>query len=184
MLELKRGNPKGFSVLIDALSALDGVQTKVGWFETAIYPDGRPVAAVAAGNELGIASRSIPPRPFFRPTIADKQPAAWPAIAATLSKRVLAGQMTAHDAIDTFGKFVEGDIALKIRSITSPPLSPITLGARKYREQGKKVTGATIGEIARKLKEGKLDVSGVSNKPLVDSALMIDTLTHVTEKTK
>ena len=75
----------------------------------------------------------------------------------------------------------EGDVAAKIASITSPPLSPITLGARKYRQQGKTVTGATIGEIARKLKDGTLDISGVSDKPLVDSSLMINTLTSTVE---
>ena len=183
MPEVKRGNGSGFKVLIEALNALDGLGGRAGWFEKSAYPDGRPVAAVAAGNEFGIASRSIPPRPFFRPTIADKK-SSWRQTAADLSKRVLAGKMTAYDAMDTLGGVIEGDVSKTIVSITSPPLSPITLGARKYREQGKKVTGATIGEIARKLKEGKLDISGVSDKPLVDTSVMIDTLTHVTEKTK
>lgn len=76
----------------------------------------------------------------------------------------------------------EGDVAKTIESITSPPLSQITLGARKYRAEGKKVTGATIGEIARLLDEKKLDVSGVPNKPLDDTHAMLEHLTHVVEK--
>lgn len=183
MPEIKRGDGKGFRILIKALDSLDGLHGAAGWFEKSAYPDGRPVAAVAAGNEFGIASRSIPPRPFMRPTVAEKK-SQWRQVAAGLAKRVLAGQMTAYDAMDTLGGVIEGDISKTIASVTQPPLSQITLGARKYREQGKKVTGATIGEIARKLAEGKLDVSGVSDKPLVDTSVMIDTLTHVTEKSK
>lgn len=181
MPEVKRGDGKGFKVLIDALNQLEGTGGAVGWFKDSKYPDGRPVAAVAAGNEFGIASRSIPPRPMFRPTIADRM-SAWKQTAVDLARRVVQGKMTAFQAMDTFGGVIEGDVAKTIASVTQPPLSPITLGARKYREMGKKVTGKTIGEIARKLAEGKLDISGVSNKPLVDSALMADTLTHVTEK--
>ena len=44
----------------------------VGFFSTAKYPDGTPVAAVAAFNEFG--TETIPERPFFRQSIegADK----------------------------------------------------------------------------------------------------------------
>lgn len=184
MSDKKRDNPKSFDKLNQQLMDMDRLVTKVGWFESAVYPSddgGRPVAMVAAGNELGIASRNIPARPFFRPTVSEKQ-TKWQQDAATLSARVVEGKMSAFDAMDTLGGIVEGDVANTIASITSPPLSPITLGARKYRQMGKKVTGRTIGEIARLLKEGKLDVSGVTDKPLVDSQHMINTLTHVTEK--
>ena len=76
----------------------------------------------------------------------------------------------------------EGDVSKAIAEVNAPPLSKITLGARKYRAEGKKVTGATIGEIARLIDENKLDVSGVSTKPLNETGLMSATLTHVVEK--
>ena len=180
MGDTKRANPQGLKILIKNLDALGKTSTRIGWFEDSAYPAGRPVAAVAAGNELGIPSRSIPPRPFMRPTISAKKNE-WMEKAAKLAKRVINGKMTAFEAMDTIGAIIEGDVSQTIATLTSPPLSPITLGARKYREQGKIVTGATIGEIARKLKDGTLDISGVSTKPLVDSATMIDTLTHQTE---
>lgn len=183
MADKQRDNPKAFDVLNQRLEQLAGIQSKVGWFESAVYPDGRPVAAVAAGNEFGIPARSIPARPFFRPTIAEKDKE-WSASAATLANRVLQGKMTAFDAMDTLAGIARADVSQTINSITSPPLSQITLGARKYRDEGKVVTGATIGEIARKLKDGTLDVSGVRDKPLIDSDRMITTLTHVTENTK
>lgn len=183
MADKSRDNPKAFEVLNQRLEQLAGIQSKVGWFESAKYPDGRPVAAVAAGNELGIPSRSIPARPFFRPTASEKRQE-WASDAAQLSNQVLQGKLSAHDAMDALAGKAEGDVAQTIASLTSPPLSPITLGARKYRRQGKVVTGGTIGEIARKLKEGTLDISGVPDKPLVDSSHMINTLTHQTETTK
>jgi len=178
-VEMKRGSPNALKDLEQRIAGLSGVETKAGWFKSAVYPDGRPVATVAAGNELGIPSRSIPPRPFMRPTATDKKPE-WQDKSVVLVKRVVAGQMTAFNAMDTLGQIAADDIAVTIAGITSPPLSPITLGARKYKQQGKKVTGATIGEIAGKLKAGTLDVSGVSTKPLIDSKKMIDTLTHET----
>lgn len=183
MADKIRDNPKSFDVLNQRLAALDAVQSKAGWFETARYPDGRPVAAVAAGNELGIPGRNIPPRPFMRPA-EDKNGKAWGELGLTVSKRVLAGTMSAHDAMDAVAQRAVGDIKKAIVAVTAPPLSPITLGARKYRSEGKTVTGATIGEIARKLDEGTLDISGVSDKPLVDSAIMINSATHITESKK
>lgn len=183
MADKIRDNPKSFDVLNQRLTELDKFQSKAGWFASAVYPNGRSVAETAAGNEFGIPARSIPARPFMRPTAAENQKK-WAEIALALSKRVLAGEMSAHDAMDALAQSAVGDIVKKIASITSPPLSQITLGARKYRKQGKVVTGATIGEIARKLKAGTLDVTGVSDKPLVDSSHMINTATHVTEAVK
>ena len=41
----------------------------VGYFSTAKYPNGIPVAAVAAWMDMGVPSRGIPERPFFRNAI-------------------------------------------------------------------------------------------------------------------
>ncbi len=173
-------NPDAFNKLERILDDLDGVQAKVGWFEGSAYPDGTPVATVAHWQEVGVPSQNIPPRSFMRSTAMEKD-AEWKGLSNTVSQRVLAGKMTAHEAIEAIALKAEGDIAHKIATIQDPPLSKITLGARKYRAMGKKVTGATIGEIARKLDDGTLDVSGVSDKPLVDSAVMVNSLTHVVE---
>lgn len=180
MVTVTRGNPKALDALSTALETLKGVTGKVGWFESAVYPDGTPVAYVATIQEFGSPANKIPPRSFMR-TTATEQDAAWRDLAGKISAQVLQGKITARQGMELLCLQAEGDIAHKIATITSPPLSKITLGARKYRSQGKTVTGATIGEIARKLKEGTLDVSGVSTKPLVDSSLMVDTLTNVVE---
>ena len=50
---------------------------RVGFLENAKYPDGTPVAMVAAIQDYGAPGAGIPPRPFFRNMIADKQ-REWP----------------------------------------------------------------------------------------------------------
>ncbi len=178
MVEVRQSNPKAFETLNAHLEALQGVESRVGWFESAKYENGTQVAYIAAIQELG--SGPIPPRPFMRPT-AIEQKEKWSNTAAVVARRVLAGKMTAMDAMDALGLQAEGDILKKIASITTPPLSPITLLARKRRMEGGTVTGKTIGRFARKVFENDVgDLSGVSTKPLNDTGHMIATLTHVT----
>ena len=52
-------------------------EVDVGFFSTATYPDGTPVAAVAAWNEFGTQRGGrphIPERPFFRRAIKSMRP--------------------------------------------------------------------------------------------------------------
>lgn len=186
MTEIQSSTQNVFGALAARVKELDGLQTKVGWFESAQYEDGTPVAYVAAINELGSPRNSIPARPFMRPT-AIEQDQAWKETAAKAGARVLDGKMSGFDAMELLGLQAQGDIAKKIASITAPPLSPITLLARAWRQQGKTVTGKTIGEFASMLKNQRYDVissiiAGVSTKPLNDTGHMIATLTHITEK--
>ncbi|WVW37743.1 virion morphogenesis protein [Aeromonas phage Gekk3-15] len=59
--------------LSKALKSMHGRSVEAGWFESAKYSDGTPVAAVAAWNELGTpdANYPIPPRPFMRKALMD-----------------------------------------------------------------------------------------------------------------
>ncbi len=179
-MEMRQSNPNARKDIQLHLKELSSVVGKVGWFESAVYPDGRPVAEVAAGNEFGIASRNIPPRPFMRPAISQNENK-WKELAAQGALAVISGKETAESAMEKLTIAAQNDISKNIATLTAPALSPITLGVRKYKAQGKKITGATIGEIAAKLKAGTLDVTGVSDKPLEDSGLMSATLTSVVE---
>lgn len=179
-MEMKSSNPKALQAVQLHLKELAGVVGKVGWFQTAKYESGRPVAEVAAGNEFGIPSRSIPPRPFMRPAVAQNQEQ-WKKLAGQGAAAVIAGKATATEVMEKLTLTAQNEISKNIATLLSPPLSPITIAARKYRKEGKSVTGATIGEIARKLKAGDLDISGVSTKPLEDTGLMSATLTSVVE---
>src|ERR1700761_5955410 len=53
MASLKRQNPKAFEQLSVKLKELDGLELRVGWFESPRYEDGTPVAGVAAVQEFG-----------------------------------------------------------------------------------------------------------------------------------
>jgi hypothetical protein len=69
--------------LVAALRAISEKVSKpatlrAGFLENATYPDGTPVATVAAANEFG--TRRIPARPFFRNMIAAKSDEWAPAI--------------------------------------------------------------------------------------------------------
>ena len=181
MADVKQSHPRAFEELELRLKQLEGFQTKAGWFDAAKYDDGTPVAYIAAIQEKGHGP--IPPRPFMRPAMIDNEQK-WKDTAGFAAKRVLDGSYSGKDAMDLLGAMAEGDIKKAISDVLAPPLSLITLMARKYRKLGKNVTGKTIGEIAGRIKKGDVDVSGVSTKPLVDTGKMIATVTHLTESTR
>ena len=181
MAKVTRGNPKAFDTLLQNIKELKGVEARVGWFNTAKYESGRPVAAVAAGNELGIPGRSIPPRPFFRPTVKENAQQ-WSDIAGKGAMSILSGKRSARDVMDTLAIVAEGDVAQTIANVTQPPLSPITIELRAMKKKGIEITGARVGEAARRVHApGYQPPTGVSTKPLNDSGVMIATLTHITE---
>lgn len=116
----------GVTRLVAALRELDGVQAKTGWFETAKYKDGTPVALVAAIHEFGAPGAGIPARPFMRPTVAEKREA-WMRNLEAGATEVLRGNMSASAVLEAVAMRAAGDISKAISRVTSPPLSPITI---------------------------------------------------------
>lgn len=144
-----------------ALKNLQGKIGKVGWFEKSKYEDGTPVAYVAAIQEYGSPINNIPPRPTMRPTITAKQNE-WRKIAETGAKRVLAGTATAGDVMEGIGLAAAGDVRKAISVLTEPPLSERTIENRRRKRADKK----TIGSLT---------------KPLIDTGIMLGTLTNTVE---
>lgn len=143
----------GFKRLIVAIKELDKHEVKVGFFETAKYPDGTSVAYVATIQEFGAPEVKIPPRPFFRPTIA-AQSVTWNAEFAAMAKMVLTSGLDVRDGLDAMGLRIAGDVAKTIQSVMAPPLKPSTIRNKK---------GAT--------------------KPLIDTGQMFQSITsEVVEK--
>ena len=180
-MQVKREQPRAFETLLGRLKELDGVETKVGFFPSAKYEDGTPVAYVASIQEFGYGP--IPPRPFFRRTIAE-QMKAWAGYAAQGAKAILEGTRTARDVMGGLGERAQEDVKETINRITSPPLSPITLELRamKHKNPNLKITAKTVGEAARRVRQpGYVLDAGTPDKPLIDTKNMITTLTHVTE---
>ena len=144
-----------------AARELSNVQGKVGFFESAKYPDGTPVAYVAAVQEFGYSEGGIPPRPFMR-TTASEQGGSWTEAFGKGAKAIARGTFTPHQVMDAVGQLAAGDIRKKISEITSPPLQPATVAARRRRYKDKKTTGSLT-------------------KPLVDTAVMVNSVTNVVE---
>lgn len=181
-MELKRSKPAAFEILKNALKELKGIEGKVGWFESAKYENGTPVAYAAALNELGHGP--TPPRPFMRPT-ASANKDKWAQTAAQGAKMTFQGLSTATEVMGMLTEQAEGDVSKTIANLHSPALSPITieLRAMKKRDPGLKITGATVGIAAARVRQPGYTTPDVSVKPLIDSGLAIATLTHTVEKT-
>jgi hypothetical protein len=149
----------GIDRLAQSIADLESKRGQVGFFDTAHYPDGTPVAYVAAIQEFGHGP--IPPRSFMRSTMAEKR-AAWRQTLAQGAKQVLADRMTTEQMLEAFGMAAAGDVKEKIISIMSPALDESTIYARLHRNTKPRNT---------------------STKPLVDTGVLLSSVeSKVTDK--
>lgn len=141
-MSVRRTGP-GVEAFTKALNDLDRLEARAGWFETARDEHGTPVASKAVFNEFGTAH--IPPRPFMRPTVAEKGKA-WMTQLGDGAKAILRGETTAHDVLERVALTAAGDVAVKISEVNSPPLSPKTV-ARKGSKKPLVETGQMIQSV-------------------------------------
>ena len=124
----------GFSGGTQLESYLKGISDRIneaqsvaiGFPGGSTYPDGTPVAAVAAFNEYG-TSKS-PPRPFFRRMIADKSPN-W---GASIAKLAVKFDYRAGDILDAMGQGIQGQLKDSIQQFTAPALADSTIKAKGF----------------------------------------------------
>lgn len=123
-----------------------------GFINGANYPDGTPVAEVAAKNEYGDPLNNQPPRPFFRNAIsADSE--SW-------KQMFVAGLRAGHplsSTLEIVGETIASDIRKSINELWNPELSALTIAIRQ--EHG-----------------------NYSVKPLLDTRWMYDNVTYTVEK--
>lgn len=129
--------------LSNVASQLDSKQLKVGFIDGATYPNGTPVAMVAATNEYGRPENNQPPRPFFRNAIAEHESEWTDAIARSIRAGYPVGQV-----LEVVGAQIQGDVQESIAQLMTPPLAASTIAARKSKGNN-------------------------STKPLVDTKVMI-----------
>ncbi|HGK4675246.1 TPA: hypothetical protein ACJ2WV_004547 [Kluyvera georgiana] len=129
--------------LSNVASQLDSKQLKVGFIDGATYPDGTPVAMVAATNEYGRPENNQPPRPFFRNAIAEHE-SEW---ADAIARGIRAGYPV-DQVLEVVGAQIHGDVQESIAQLMTPPLAASTIAARKSKGNN-------------------------STKPLVDTKVMI-----------
>lgn len=147
------------SALRETIKALDGTQGRVGWFPSAKYEGGQPVAGVAYVQEFGSPSRGIPPRSFMRSTATERR-GDWAKTAEQISRNAAQGKIAPSNVVPAVCMAAEGHVRETITKLTSPPLKQATIDARKRRlANGGKGAQSTIG------------------KPLVDTGVMLNTLT-------
>lgn len=164
---VRKTNKQAYDALNKASQNLNGVTLKVGWFEGNNYPkekggEDTPVAYVASIHEFGHATSGIPARPFMRPTV-EREENNWRKFLDSQSKHVISGKLSPALMMDGLGLNVAGEIAKSIKNVTSPPLKKATIAAK-------------VRKMANKKLVGSLD------KPLVETALMIDSVTHIVEE--
>jgi hypothetical protein len=147
----------------------------VGFLEGGQEADGTSLPMVAAIQEFGAPAASIPPRPFMRPTVAHHSSEWGDMLAAALP----AANYDVEQVLNALGMQITGEIQDAIVAVDSPELSKITLMLRKMRseDQSLVVTGATVGEAARRVAAGE-EVGSVNTKALVDSGTMLRGVSH------
>ena len=127
---------------------------EVGFFESAKYPDGTPVAYVAAIQEFGYPAGNIPSRPFFRNAISKND--GWKQLATKAISAVVEGRMELNQALNQMGLKMAADVKDSITDGSYEALKQSTLDARQSRKR----------------------TQGVASKPLIDTAQMLQSVTY------
>lgn len=156
-MKFKRTSGEGRKSFDELLKQTDKLEGRLGWDKSAVYPNGTPVAEVAATNEYGDPAHNIPQRSYFRTTIEEKRKE-WMDKMEKLAKMVIKGEETMKGAFTKFVLMAEGDVAEKITTLQEPPLKESTIHARLQRRKDNQ----TVGNLT---------------KPLVDTGYMLSTLT-------
>jgi hypothetical protein len=123
------------------------------------YPDGTPVAMVAAIQDFGAPAAGIPPRPFFRNMIRAKK-GEWPGAIRTLLKD------NGYDALRTLqqtGETVAGQLRRSIIETNDPPLKASTLRARG---------------VAPGMKYNPSKPATFGAKPLIDTGNLLNSVSY------
>ncbi len=155
---VRKSDASVWAKLISAVKTFRKLELKVGWFDTSQYEDGTPVAYVATIHEFGSSKAGIPPRPFMRPTIA-REENNWRRFIAQEAPKILDGRQTVEGLFEILGLNISGEIAKSIADVQEPALLEATILAK-----------------ARKMADSK--TVGSLDKPLVESGLMIGSVTY------
>jgi hypothetical protein len=127
-----RGGDKLEKALAELTVKINNAATlKVGFLSGAKYPDGTPVAMIAAIQDYGAPRAGIPPRPFFRNMVREKSPE-WSEAMARLLK---ANDYDATKTLKLTGEAIKGQLQTAIRDFVGVPLKPATIKRKKFDKQ-------------------------------------------------
>lgn len=146
--------PEKVEKLLDKLNKIANAPdlVSVGFPESKKYPDGTDLLVVAASNEFGTTDGRIPERSFLRAGILEKKNVIKDFWKKGKAAKLLMGELPPEKALSLLGLQGQTIVQNKIRAIQDPPNAEST--------------------IARK----------ESSNPLIDTGLMIQSVTYVVEK--
>ena len=134
-------------------------EVRVGFLENATYPDGTPVATIAALNNFGAPGAGIPPRPFFSNMIAQESQT-WGEKFAVVLK---AADSDAAKALDLMGEGMAGQLREAIVQTTGPANSPVTDLLKQRFPMG----GQTFDDVQEARRDVAAGETAPAGKPLV-----------------
>lgn len=123
-----------------------GAEVHVGFLEGATYPDGTPVAEVAAINNFGAPDAGIPARAFFSNMIAAKSPE-W---GEKFEKVLIAAEYNIGLALSRMGEGIAGQLREEIVATNDPPLADVTI-ARKGHDKPLIDSGHMLASVDKEL---------------------------------
>jgi hypothetical protein len=100
----------------------------VGFMSGATYPDGTPVAMVAAIQNYGAPAAGIPARPFFSNMVREKSPG-W---GESLGEVLKDNDYDSDAALKAMGLGIEDQLQQAIRDTNSPALAEATVDRKGF----------------------------------------------------
>lgn len=171
--QVKGGDKLDSALKRIAAELASGAEVSVGFLEDAKYPDGTPVAMVAAIQDGGAPRVGIPPRPFFRNMVA-KESQHW---AADIAKILPTVDYDATLTMKRMGERIKGELQQSIADTFSPALSPVTVMLRKMKADNPDlvINKTVVAEARHRVMAGET-ASGVSTKPLVETGHLLQSV--------
>lgn len=141
---------------------------RVGFLEGATYPDGTPVATVAAWNNFG--TLTAPARPFFTKMIAEKSKS-W---GEALINRLKALDWDLDKALEQMGNGIAGQLRQAIVDTMEPENSPVTALLKERFPTG----GYEASDVWQAFGDIATGETAGPSKPLVWSGHMLNSVDY------
>jgi hypothetical protein len=148
---------------------------RVGFLEDARYPDEEGTYVAQVAFWLNYGTKTSPPRPFFTNMVIAKSNG-W---GKKLERILKSNDYDIELSLALMGEGIGGQLIDAITNLAMPPLSQVTLMLRKMRigNPNLVVTGATVGEAARRVAAGE-DTGAASTKVGVYTGHMLNSIAY------
>lgn len=143
-------------------------EVRVGFLEDAKYPDGTPVAQVAAWNNFGAPGAGIPARPFFTRMVQEKGGEWGEAFAGALKM----ADGDTDKALELMGVKIAGQLRDAIEALRDPANSPVTDLLKQRFPKG----GQTFEDVLQARRDVASGVTAPAGKPLVWSGHLLQSV--------